>query len=493
MLFVQMMVLAVVGLSGALVPVICSGVNGQCGECSLDLYPCKTTTDSSDYDDGGCKYDIIAKLWKCDPNYASKDCTQQDPNDLSATCTSCTESYLYFRHACRVGHNQYGLCWYDPQNEYSKFKCVTKQRPVMSFDRHDPAIRNCVVGSFITTTVGYGNTDHWFTPNDVAVADDDTIYVVDYAIPAIRIIHPNGTLGFFAYPVDLDDPRYIAVEDNAVYLTDIGTGSEPSSVKIFDRRTRDLVYIVLALEGDAFSGHIAVRDEKVYVVDTWNNRIHKIYKEAETWTVTHVSVLGQLNHPIGIAVDSQSKIYVSDADGLYRIDTVYLTRLSQSFDDWRRSNPDKRDQQFHFRSPEGIAVNSDGTHIVGVFRHGIYRFVLDTNDSSIALGGDNANREPGFANGDANTSRFYEPRGVAIASNGDVYVADRDNKRLRLIEMDSRCQESRATATTTTQPSGSPSRTVLGKSREECSSEGSEQSLNHTFDHRTARKNERMN
>ena len=40
----------------------------------------------------------------------------------------------------------------------------------------------------------------------------------------------------------------------------------------------------------------------------------------------------------------------------------------------------------------------------------------------------------GFANGAANTAQFNYPRGVAVDSSGNVYVADYSNKRIRKIE-----------------------------------------------------------
>ncbi|VDB00905.1 hypothetical protein S1OALGB6SA_1995 [Olavius algarvensis spirochete endosymbiont] len=40
----------------------------------------------------------------------------------------------------------------------------------------------------------------------------------------------------------------------------------------------------------------------------------------------------------------------------------------------------------------------------------------------------------GFADGTGTTARFNRPRGVAVDSSGNVYVADTENHRIRKIE-----------------------------------------------------------
>jgi len=43
---------------------------------------------------------------------------------------------------------------------------------------------------------------------------------------------------------------------------------------------------------------------------------------------------------------------------------------------------------------------------------------------------------PGFADGPGGTAKFYNPADVAVDSAGNLYVADTDNSRVRVIKPD---------------------------------------------------------
>ena len=80
--------------------------------------------------------------------------------------------------------------------------------------------------------------------------------------------------------------------------------------------------------------------------------------------------------------------------------------------------------------PRGIAIDSAGniySAIAGA--HSIAK--IDLFGSKIFIAGKGT---PGFANGDAlGQATFFDPSGVAVSPNGDVYVADRGNHVIRQI------------------------------------------------------------
>lgn len=82
--------------------------------------------------------------------------------------------------------------------------------------------------------------------------------------------------------------------------------------------------------------------------------------------------------------------------------------------------------------PSGVTVASDGTV-----------WMTDANNNSIRsidptartiTTNSNTNGSAGFINGDAATARFDNPDGIAVDSNGNVYVADSGNNAIRKID-----------------------------------------------------------
>src|SRR5262249_37704521 len=81
-----------------------------------------------------------------------------------------------------------------------------------------------------------------------------------------------------------------------------------------------------------------------------------------------------------------------------------------------------------FAAPVGVVQRSDGTIVVCDRDNNRLRVVaLDGNVSTMAGG------SPGFADGAMATAQFKQPQGLAIASNGDLFVTDLGNFRVRKI------------------------------------------------------------
>lgn len=82
-----------------------------------------------------------------------------------------------------------------------------------------------------------------------------------------------------------------------------------------------------------------------------------------------------------------------------------------------------------FDSPTGLALDSQGNLYVADSRnHKIRRITPQGKTTSFAGGGQ------GFADGAAQTAKFNLPSGVAVGADGSVYVADTGNHRIRKIK-----------------------------------------------------------
>jgi serine/threonine-protein kinase len=88
-----------------------------------------------------------------------------------------------------------------------------------------------------------------------------------------------------------------------------------------------------------------------------------------------------------------------------------------------------------FLSPDGIAVESDGTLIItDCDDHRIY--LVDTAGAVTAYGVGSGGIDNGFAGdgGPAQKARYSCPAGVAVDDRGDIYVSDHGNNRVRMID-----------------------------------------------------------
>ena len=133
--------------------------------------------------------------------------------------------------------------------------------------------------------------------------------------------------------------------------------------------------------------------------------------------------------PIGVAVDASGNIWIADngAQTLRRFDTGgVLTTIAGT--PGTRGAADGTGSAAQFSGLRGVAVGPDGD-----------LYVADTDNQRIrrvtpaGVVTTYAGSTAGFADGAAATARFANPIGVAVGGNGDVFVADQANQRVRRI------------------------------------------------------------
>jgi DNA-binding beta-propeller fold protein YncE len=85
--------------------------------------------------------------------------------------------------------------------------------------------------------------------------------------------------------------------------------------------------------------------------------------------------------------------------------------------------------QARFAAPYGLAVTADGRLVVADHdNHALRLLTLDGITTTLTGTG-----VRGFRDGDLGAAMFHHPQAVTIAANGDIYVADSDNFRIRRI------------------------------------------------------------
>ena len=159
------------------------------------------------------------------------------------------------------------------------------------------------------------------------------------------------------------------------------------------------------------------------------------YVSAVGWVVSTFAGNGdstRFNSPFGVAVDSSGNVYVSDYLN-HRIRKItsggVVSTLAGTGDSGYQ---DGAAASARFSYPSGIAVDSDGN--VYVADNGTSRIRKITASTGIVstLAGDGTD---GDVDGAANSAKFYSPYGLALDSSGNVYVADYNNHKIRKIDV----------------------------------------------------------
>lgn len=185
----------------------------------------------------------------------------------------------------------------------------------------------------------------------------------------------------------------------------------------------------------------------VYVADSANHRIRRVAPDGIITTVVGTGEAGddgdggpardaRLRRPLGVAVGADGTLFVADtynhrirmvaADGT--ITTVAGTGEPGFAGD---GGPGAAALLAY---PTGIAVGAGGAlYIADTGNHRVRRLAADGAITTVAGTG-----AAGF-NGDggpATLARLNSPRGVAVAADGTLYIVDRENRRIRMVDAD---------------------------------------------------------
>jgi sugar lactone lactonase YvrE len=236
---------------------------------------------------------------------------------------------------------------------------------------------------------GKGAAAMFHTPSALALDHLGNLYVADTGNHAIRKVAPDGTVTTLA---GNGQPGFADGQGGAARF------NGPVGIAVDDAGT-------------------------VFVADTYNDRIRRI---APDGTVTTVAGAGQpglldgpapsarFDTPAGVAVAGDGTLFVADTGNhaVRRVDTA--GRVSTV------AAPPERERRSPLRRPVGIAATRDGFlyvtagsgRVLQVTPEGEYRPLADFDQPA----------EPGY--GSDGTGHLSGPRGVTVAPDGSVVVAE---------------------------------------------------------------------
>ncbi|HCL83053.1 MAG TPA: hypothetical protein DIC22_03715 [Chitinophagaceae bacterium] len=183
------------------------------------------------------------------------------------------------------------------------------------------------------------------------------------------------------------------------------------------------------------------KNGNVYVADTHNSLIRKISPDGFVTTlagqriyhtVPGMDTAVRFDNPAGIAVDKSGNLYVADwANNLIR----KISPDGKVFNFAGKGSPGAKDgagSSASFYLPGGIALDAAGNlYVTDTYNNLIRRISPDGLVSTLA-----GKTARGFQNGKGPAASFSHPAGITTGPDGNIYVADAGNNRIRKITPD---------------------------------------------------------
>ena len=180
----------------------------------------------------------------------------------------------------------------------------------------------------------------------------------------------------------------------------------------------------------------------VYISDFFNSRVRKVNTAGTITTFAGTGITGYsgdggpatsagLVGPQGVAVDGQGNVYIVDGNGdrVRKVDragtiTTFAGTGLRGF-----SGDGGPATSARLNNPEGVAVDQDGNVYIADLQNGRVRKVNPVGTITTFAGGG-----PSLGDGGRATSALVRyPYGVAVDGQGNVYIADRVDHRVRVV------------------------------------------------------------
>lgn len=267
--------------------------------------------------------------------------------------------------------------------------------------------------------------------------------------------------GGAALAASLSNPRAVAVDAAGnIYIAD----STNNRVRKADAVTGLITTVagtgVRDYGGDggpATKAHLAFpmgltvdRDGNLFIADARNHRIRRV--DAKTGVITSVAGLGirglggdngpavgaMLSYPTSVALDEEGNLYIADSEngGIRRVDrkTGIISSVVGEGTPGAKTDPSGTPTiRGLFVAPVGLTYDGKGSlYVADAFLNRIKKLEIATHKVTI-VAGKGVNQYCGDG-GPAKEACLNQPAGVALDAEGNVYIADAGNDRVRKVD-----------------------------------------------------------
>lgn len=176
----------------------------------------------------------------------------------------------------------------------------------------------------------------------------------------------------------------------------------------------------------------------IYVADELNHLIRQVSSTNDVTTfagsgakgaANGISTIASFNFPAGVAVDKNGNVYVADPlnNSIRKVTSSGI--VSTFAGNGNIGSANGKDTSASFYEPLGVTVDTNGNVYVADRFNNLIRKITPTGIVSTLAGNING----GSANGIGTNATFNQPFGVAVDASGNVFVADTYNHLIRKI------------------------------------------------------------
>jgi uncharacterized protein (TIGR03437 family) len=239
-------------------------------------------------------------------------------------------------------------------------------------------------------------------PYGLAVDNEGYLYIADLGNARVRRVAPDGKIVTVA-SAPLVSPRNLAIDlAGNLYISDF------DGQKIYKMGPNGNI-VPWITSGPRYPTALAVdRSGVLYIADSGNHVIRKFDRGVLTSFVAAAT-------PTGLAFDASGNLYIADSSG------GHIVKISSGGNVAGALPVSARDLAF---GPDGSLYAAAGSPAQSVVQR-----VLPAPATVVAGGGSTEFGDQG----DARDARLSHPTCVAADALGNVYIADRDNHRIRRV------------------------------------------------------------
>ena len=308
-----------------------------------------------------------------------------------------------------------------------------------------------------------------FGPTGVAVDAAGNVYVADYVNHRVRVIGPAARmgvpLGSSGESITLEvSPAGRMYRDGRLVVENSEVTSENGDVYVLTRSAERIVLatylpatqsvqlptgvaVMLARDEDGTwrigetpvrNGYAHSHDGQEYVLELadgqWRTARYAIRSVAGSTAVPEgiSAVEASLFRPMGVTTDSAGNVYVAEPHRVRRVDVSGVISTIAGSGDWGYGGGEESAVEARLAYPIGMASDDDGNlYVADRNNHRVRK--IDPLGVISTLAGTGRDGYGGDG-GAANEALLSYPTSVATDSAGNVYVADRGNHRVRKID-----------------------------------------------------------
>jgi streptogramin lyase len=300
-------------------------------------------------------------------------------------------------------------------------------------DRDASLIRKVTPSGVVTTFagtpgIGAGYADGTGTnalfdsPFSLTFASNDDMYVADQNGSLIRKVTPSGVVTTFAGIYDSQAPAYGSFNAVGMYSDILYAASSGDIKKIIGEPSPTITSTITTTN---YASTMTITQTTALVAGV---------PGVTSFTDGSARDGGVFAYPVGIAIGPDGNFYLADkGNNLIRkitpsgIVSVFVGQPGAG------GSATGTGTNATFNGPTGVAFASNGDMYVCVDRMSYIAKVTPSGVVTIFAG---TPGPPAYADGTGTDARFAGPQGLAVAPNGDVYVADSQNNCIRKITPD---------------------------------------------------------